>query len=126
MNANTLLYRQVHPSWIQKDRITSQAFRPTPKDKKRLSVYDGDQITAEAAWQHYTNDLGHTSAGVLAVTVGECSTLELPVVPDSTVFQEHTLIDFSAFTRREIETKAKILSRTANSRGWQYDPSGLI
>ena len=126
MNANTLLYRQVHPSWIQKDRITSQAFRPTPKDKKRLSVYDGDQITAEAAWQHYTNDLGLTSAGVLAVTVGECCTLELPVVPDPATFQEHTLIDFSAFSRRQIETKAKLLRENANLRGWQYDPSGLI
>ena len=122
MNANTLLYRQVHPSWIQNDRITSQAFRPTPKDKKRLSAYDGDQITAEAAWQHYTNDLGHTSAGVLAVTVGECDNLELPVVPDPSTFQEHTLIDFSAFSRRQIETKAKTLRANANLRGWQYRP----
>ena len=126
MNVNTLLYRQVHPSWIQNGRITSQAFRPTPKDEKRLSVYDGDQITAEAAWQHYTNDLGYTSAGVLAVTVGECHNLELPVVPDPATFQEHTLIDFSAFSRRQIETKAKILSRTANLRGWQYDRLDLL
>ncbi len=125
MNANTLLYRQVHPSWIQKGRITSQAFRPTPKDEKRLSVYDGDQITAEAAWLHYTQDLGHTSAGVLAVTVGECDNLELPVVPDPATLQEHTLIDFSAFSRRQIETKAKILRANADLRGWQYDPSDL-
>ena len=125
MNANTLLYRQVHPSWIQKGRITSLAFRPTPKDKKRLSVYDGDQITADAAWQHYTNDLGYTSAGVLAVTVEECDNLELPVVPDPATFQEHTLIDFSAFSRKQIETKAKILRAKADLRGWQYDPSDL-
>lgn len=125
MNANTLLYRQVHPSWIQNGRITSQAFRPTPKDEKRLSVYDGDQITAEAAWQHYTNGLGHTSAGVLAVTVEECDNLELPVVPDPATFQEHTLIDFSAFSRSQIETKAKILRANADLRGWQYDPSDL-
>lgn len=122
MNASTLLHRQVHPSWVLGDRVTSQAFRPTPKDKKRLSVYDGDQITAEAAWQHYTNDLGHTSAGVLTVTVGECDNLELPVVPDPATFQEHTLIDFSAFSRRQIETKAKTLRANANLRGWQYRP----
>lgn len=121
MNASTLLHRQVHPSWVLGGRVTSQAFRPTPKDKKRLSVYDGDQITAEAAWQHYTND-GSTSAGVLAVTVGECYTLELPVVPDPTDFREHALIDFSAFSRRQIETKAKILRANANLRGWQYRP----
>ncbi len=125
MNANTLLYRQVHPSWIQNGRITSQAFRPTPKDEKRLSVYDGDQITAEAAWQHYTNDLGYTSAGVLAVTVEECDNLELPVVPDPATFQAHTLIDFSAFSRSQIETKAKILRAKADLRGWQYDQSDL-
>ena len=36
-----LLHRQVHPSWIQEGRITSQAFSPTPKDLGLLSVYLG-------------------------------------------------------------------------------------
>jgi hypothetical protein len=28
--------------WMQQGRVSSQAFRPTPKDAKELSAYDGD------------------------------------------------------------------------------------
>jgi hypothetical protein len=54
MTGATFLLRQVHPSFVQAGRVTSQAFRPTPKDRSLLSVYDGDQITPEAAWIHFT------------------------------------------------------------------------
>ena len=40
MNDDTLLYHQVHPSWIVDGGISWQAFRPTPKDEGLLSVYD--------------------------------------------------------------------------------------
>jgi len=33
-----LLLRQVHPNFIVESRITSQAFLPTEKDEKKLSV----------------------------------------------------------------------------------------
>jgi len=33
---------------------SSQAFRQTPKDEKKLSVYDSEQITPVEAYQHYT------------------------------------------------------------------------
>lgn len=49
VNEATHLHRQVHPSWVQDGRATSQAFKPTPKDNGRLSVYDGDQMVAEKA-----------------------------------------------------------------------------
>jgi len=52
MNSGTLLHRQVNPSWVQQGRVTSQVFKPTPKDNHRLSVYDGDQVTALQAWLH--------------------------------------------------------------------------
>ena len=120
MNSDTLLHRQVHPSWVQQGRVTSQVFRPTPKDEKRLSVYDGDQITAEAAWNHYTNHLGHASAGVVAVTVAECGAQQLPVLPDPEPFPEHVLIDFTGFPENKIKQKAKHLRAAAESRGWQY------
>lgn len=122
MRDDTLLHRQVHPSWIQQGRVTSQVFRPTPKDEKRLSVYDGDRITAEAAWNHYTSELGHASAGVLAVSVAECAQQQLRVVPDSVPFPEHVVIDFTGFAKNQIEKKAKHLRAAAESRGWQYQP----
>ena len=40
MNSKTILLRQIHPIWIQQGRVTSQAFRPTPKDENKLSVFD--------------------------------------------------------------------------------------
>lgn len=78
MTSGTLLFRQVNPSWVKLGRITSQAFMPTAKDRGRLSTYDGDRITAENSWRHYTRELGFRSAGVLAVTVGECEARAFP------------------------------------------------
>lgn len=122
MNAGTKLHRQVHPSWVQEGRVTSLAFKPTPKDGDCLSVYDGDQIDAEATWRHYVDILGLNSIGVLAVTVRECENLDLTVAPDPDPFPEHVCIDFRSLTRRETENMAKALSSKARSRGWQFSP----
>lgn len=120
MNDTTLLLRQVHPSFVQDGRPSSQAFRPTPKDEQKLSVYDGDQITPAHAWEHYSNKLGMQSCGVMAVTLAECSALELPVTPDPEPFPEHALIDFSALGKSATEKKAKLLKAKAETRGWLY------
>ena len=120
MTGGTLLFRQINPSWIQQGRITSQAFKPTPKDRFRLSVYDGDKITPSGAWTHYTEKLNFTSVGVMAVTVQDCQSLDLRVEPDPAPFPEHTVIVFEGFSGSQIETKAKVLKRAAEERGWQY------
>jgi hypothetical protein len=120
MNNETLLLRQVHPSFIQAGRITSQVFRPTPKDDNLLSVYDGDQIGAESAWKHFTSEPACSSVGIMAVTQGQCLNLELVVVADGDPFPEHVSIDYSAFAKSEIEKKAKVLKGHAQSRGWLY------
>ena len=118
MNDSTLLFRQVNPSWFQNGRVTSQAFRPTPKDEFKLSVYDGDLIDAEASWQHFTKTLD--SIGTLALTVSECHELELEARPDP--FPEHAVIDFSGLRKNQIETKSKKLRVVADARGWQFQP----
>lgn len=118
MNSRTRLLRQVHPAWVQQGRITSQVFRPTPKDEGKLSVYDGDLISAEKAWEHYTQRLELRSAGVVAVTEGECRDLGLPVLSDPKTFREHVLIDFSALPDKEVKRKAQSLKTTAMARGW--------
>ena len=120
MTDATLLLRQVNPAWIQAGRITSQVFRPTPKDSKRLSVYDGDQISAEYARSHYVKELGYASVGVVAVTVAECEEQDLPVAPDPVPFPEHVVIKFDGHTNSQIKTKAKLLTQAAETRGWQY------
>ena len=120
MNSLTCLLRQVPPAWVQQGRITSQVFRPTPKDERKLSVYDGDLISAEKSWEHYTQRLGLRSTGVIAVTEGECRDLELPVFSDPEAFLEHVLIDFSAYSEKEIKHKAQSLKTAAIARGWLF------
>ena len=120
MTDATMLHRQMNPSWIQNNRVTSQAFKPTPKDEGLLSVYDGDQITADKAWVHFTTTLGFQSVGSLAVTVQECRQNELPVEPKPEQFPEHVVINFTAFGGNQIEKKAKKLRAAAEARGWQY------
>ena len=120
MNNATLLLRQIHPSFIQNDRVTSQAFRPTPKDEKKLSVYDGDMIDSVAAFEHYTQELKLVSVGVMGITVNECATLDLPCQNDPEPFPEHAIIDFSDLTERAITKKSKLLKKKAEARGWLY------
>lgn len=115
-----MLIRQIHPSFIQEGRVTSQAFRPTPKDENKLSTYDGDQIDAESAWKHYTETLKFQSDGALGVTVQECNDQDLSVVADPAPFREHVLIDFSAHERKRIEKLAKKLRTCAVERDWLY------
>ena len=122
MNDDTLLHRQVSPGWIRNGEISSQTFRPTRKDAGLLSVYDGDQITAQGAWQHFTNALGFASAGVVAVSVTECQGQQLPVRPDPEPFPEHVVIDFTGLSRSQVERKADRLKMAATARGWLFRP----
>lgn len=112
--------RQIHPSWVQAGRVTSQAFRPTPKDEHCLSVYDGDLINPPAAYQHFTVDLGLASVGMMGVSVAECEALSLSVRADPEPYPEHVLIDFSDCSKKQAETKAKQLKAKAEHRGWLY------
>ena len=125
MNSNTLLYRQIHPSFVQLGRVTSQAFRPTPKDEQKLSVYDGDQISAGDAYDHYISSLKLSSCGVMGLLCAECETLALPVLPAPESFPEHVVIDFSDFSKRQTEKKAKQLKARAEARDWLYRGEGI-
>ncbi len=118
MTDKTLLLRQIHPGFVQDGRLSSQAFRPTPKDERKLSVYDGDKIAPVDSWAHYTDILELESCGVMAVSLAECSTLELPVTSDPEPFPEHALIDFSAYSKNATEKKAKRLKVQVEARGW--------
>jgi hypothetical protein len=120
MTDATLLLRQVHSSWVQEGRVTSQAFKPTPKDEGRLSVYDGDQIEAEASWRHFTSTLQRSSVGVLGITVGEFRAESLSVIPDPDTFPEHVLVDYRGHTAGQVEKKSKRLRSIATERGWQF------
>ena len=115
----------MNETWVQQGVPSSQTFRPTPKDKGKPSVYDGDIIgSAEASYVHWTMELELTSAGVLAVTQEDCSTRNLPVVTDGNPFPSHATIDFNGCkSTNEIRRLAGELTKLAFARGWQFRPT---
>ncbi len=119
MTETTLLLRQIHPSFIKLGRVTSQAFRPTPKDEQKLSVYDGDLIEPAASWVHYRNR-NLESIGVMAVTVEECGREKLDVRSSPEHFLEHAEIDFQGLNANQSERKGKRLKSVAEARGWMH------
>jgi len=121
MTDSTMLLRQIHPAFVQGDQATSQAFRPTPKDDGKLSVYDGDKTTAEKSWSHYTTTLEYQSIGVMGLLVKECTDAKVTAVADPIPFPEHCVLDFTKLTtNKELDNTAKVLKRAANARGWLH------
>ncbi len=124
MNKDTLLLRQVHPSWMAGDAISqqvfsSQTFKPTPKDKGLLSVYSGEVFEAYRAYEHYTSQ-GHPSVGVVAVTPAECDTIPVPVLEDNMPFNGHCSLDYRNLSGNAIKKAASTLKAYAQKRGWLY------
>ena len=124
-----LLLRQIHPSFVSPDgRVSSRVFDPLRsggdqgRERRVLSVYDGSLISAESAFQHYTQELGRNSYGVLAVDEDECGSVGIAVERDAAGFPEHVSLNFSGLSRRSITDAAKRLLAAAMVRGWQYGP----
>lgn len=53
MNTHSLLHRQVNPIQVQDGRVNSQIFTPMPKDQKKLSVDDGEKLSAEESFHRF-------------------------------------------------------------------------
>lgn len=122
MDSETKLLRQIHPTFVQNGRPTSQAFRPTPKDENQLSVYNGAMIAAAASWHYYTETLRLESAGVLALSHAECDAQQLKVIEDGIPIPAHCYIDFSGVSKPDAERKSKKLAALAKKRGWLFQP----
>ena len=113
------LHRQIHPKFEQNGEVGSNAFLPSQSHEYRLSLYDGDQMSPEDSYTHYT-ELGHASCGVQTITVGNCSEIGLPVDRDGVPFKEHVSVDFSALGASAKKKAAKKLRNFAKERGWQF------
>ncbi len=122
MNPATLLHRQIHPGFVHAGRVSSQAFRPTPKDENYLSCYDGDMIRPEAAWKHYTGSLGLNSIGTMSVSHQECTSLSVPVVEDRQLFSEHVSLNFFGCSKSQAERIGSRLRDLADRRSWTFGP----
>lgn len=97
MTEGTLLLRQIHPTFTQNGRVTSQAFRPTPKDEHQLSVDNGDMVSPENSWKRFSSQPECTSSGVMAISQHECAACDLQVVEDGVSYPEHCYLDFTPY-----------------------------
>jgi len=124
-----LVWRNVNPAWVTKGRISSQAFRPTPKDKAKLSSAREQRVSAAEHFREFTEDLNLDSGGVWAVSVGEANAEDIPAIHDehSPSMQGcptgHTSLDFTGTPAKSKQRKvAGALRDKAQDRGAQFQP----
>lgn len=118
MSPDTLLIRQVHPTFRPNGQLTSQAFTPSPKDEGLLSVYDGDQVSPQQAFQHYQEEQKLSSCGCWGITCAEVTDAGLTAAPDPLPnFAAHAVVDFTAHQKKEHRKFAKKLQSLAEARG---------
>jgi len=124
MTDETLMLRQVHPSFMKEDRPASSAFSPTPKDHGQLSVDHGDLISAEESYKRYTEVQHLPSEGVWAVSAMEARETETPAAPSPLAANPaHCHLDFTAHGRNKQRKLAKVLRSHAVTRGRLYPDS---
>ena len=117
-----ILHRQVHPTWIDDGEPSSQAFEPTEKDEKCLSVTRGDQQDAGTAFEYHTQSLGLESEGVWGVNVEELKAQGTRAVDDSGLpaitIPSHAYVDFRAMASGKARKRiARTLAAAARERG---------
>ncbi len=113
-----LLYRQVHPGFVDDGIPSAQAFAPTKKDEGKLSIARGKLTTAEGAYTHHTSALHLKSAGSWGLTVAETNGGELQAFGEPIAGSPaHGFIDFRDLGRGPAEKKAKLLLAHAKARG---------
>jgi hypothetical protein len=123
MKADSLLLRQVHPNFYIGGQLSSQAFFPFPKDKWKLSVYDGELVSPAQSFVHYTQNQILESVGVWGVSNIEVTEIGLTSEPDPLPDSPaHALIDFNNAPDKECRKLAKKLKAFAVAHGCLYSP----
>lgn len=126
-NADELIWRNVHPSWIDSGKVTSQAFRPTPKDTGKLSGARQEKVTADKHFHEFTTELNLVSTGIWAISVGEAQREHVRCVYDAESDSKpnpcptgHTYLDYRVHTGGKIRKIASALRDRAEERGCQH------
>lgn len=122
-DADEVLFRQIHPSFMEDGEPSSQPFMPTPKDQNQLSVDRGSITTAKASHDLFLS-AGLISAAVYGVTVGEFEEHAIACAADPIVATEevsanpaHAYADYSPHATNKQKTLAKRIKQRALARG---------
>jgi hypothetical protein len=127
-----VLFRQVHPDFVEKERPSSQPFAPTTKDNGKLSVDREELTSAKASYDYYTGERGLASVGVCGLTVGEFAGEQIGCIPDPVPPTNeingnpaHAYADYSRQSKSRHKNIAKRLKQAAIARGWLHGPHGI-
>jgi hypothetical protein len=121
-----VLWRQVHPDFVHEGSITSQAFRPFPKDAGELSVTRSSILTAEDAFRQYAEESGYRSDGSYPIRVDDVDQTGLRGVDDSgrastnPVPLGHGFVDFRHLSDSQTRKAAAKLRDAALAIGRAY------
>ncbi|MDD1536094.1 MULTISPECIES: hypothetical protein [unclassified Bradyrhizobium] len=127
-NAHEVLFRQIHPKFIENGEPSSDRFRPSAQDQNMLSLDRSALITASEAHAQYVAT-GKQSAAVFGVSVAEFAKESLTCVEDPIPVKEttpanpaHCLADYSPHALKDQKLIAKRLKRVAIARGRLHPP----
>lgn len=123
-----LLFRQIHPNFLENGEPSSDRFRPSAKDKNKLSLDRSSLTTPEKSHALYTSN-GLQSAAVFGLSVEEfesetisCHSDPVDETETSAANPAHALADYGLHTEQKQKLIAKKLKRLAISRGCLYPP----
>lgn len=118
-----LLFRQIHPSFIENGEPSSQPFRPTPKDRDLLSVDRSALTSASASFDLFIQN-GYQSAAVYGVTAVEfndesisCHSDPIPDTDDARGNPAHAVASYQTLNESKKRLVAKRIKAKALARG---------
>lgn len=115
-----LLWRQVHPTFIQGLHATSQAFTPNKADEDLLSVAAASKASAEEAYRRYIarnlKSVGSWAFSVTEAAAHELAAHEDPIPEDDA----HAVVNFRPHPTKQQKALAKKLANAANARGPKF------
>ena len=123
-----VLYRQIHPNFMQDGQPSSDRFRPSELDEGQLSLDRASMTTPADSHGLYTEN-GYASAAVFGVSVGEFGAESINCLSDPLKATEkqkanpaHALADYNGHEAKKHKTIAKRLKQKAVARGQLHPP----
>lgn len=123
-----VLFRHIHPDFMNNGEPSSDRFSPSKRDGNKLSVDRSALTTAKDAHELFTAD-GAKALAVFGLSVGEFRGENIPCLSDPISQSEmtrshpaHALADYASHVDKSQKIIAKKLKRLAVARGQLYPP----
>lgn len=123
IDQHEILFRQIHPEFMQNGEPSSQPFCPTAKDESKLSV-DRSTLTTAARSFELFKESGLGSRAVYGLQVKEFGNEKItcysdPILANGDILANlaHAFADYSAHSKTQQKMRAKRLKTRAIARG---------